>query len=182
VEVSSTELAQVYAGKSDEELNLLYLRGKLTSTAYVVLEDELRQRGLAIPERPTLEPDGTDREGRVDLLRSITETFSWMPVWYIALPQISAYPATDVRLLCTLVVVSLIPVLFFIRGVQALLYSGIAAQRPRAVLYGAIAASLFLAMTPRSLSLALDEPLIRIVPIPLGAFVALLYLWYAYKS
>lgn len=48
-------LAEIYSGKSEEELRSLHGRGTLTEVAYEVLEREFRVRGLAVPARPATE-------------------------------------------------------------------------------------------------------------------------------
>ena len=47
------ELAETYAGKSEDELLSLHALGTLTETAYEVLEGELRSRDISVPERPS---------------------------------------------------------------------------------------------------------------------------------
>ena len=84
MQVSPTDLAQAYSGKTDEELSSLHGQGTLTNTAYDVLETELRRRGLAIPQRPA--PDLQVRAAAASYERA-----SLMGHWRGKAPLASAY-------------------------------------------------------------------------------------------
>jgi hypothetical protein len=53
--VSPDELAQTYSELADEELLRMHASGQLTEVAYDVLEKELTQRGISVPNRPSAE-------------------------------------------------------------------------------------------------------------------------------
>jgi hypothetical protein len=70
VEVNINELAQNYTELADEELLRMHTSGQLTESAFNVLEKELTQRGIPIPQRVA---ESEIAQGRYLSLRALWE-------------------------------------------------------------------------------------------------------------
>lgn len=182
--IDAHRLAKHYSSKSDDELDALHASGVLTDTAYSAIEAEMFRRGRVVPERP-IEPrlkqpalDPTTKWQR----ESILIWAACMLVWWTAVPLLNMKPIVGSPALSMLI--SIAPIFFLIRGVQALMHPEIASRYPEAVLLGVIATVPFLSIAPISIRLALEAwPTHRswIVLSLAGLVVSLAYLWRAVR-
>ena len=121
-------------------------------------------------------------EDRVNVLKHLLLTVSWLPVVAIAAPLINVYFNGDTVWIA--LIMMLAPMFLMVRGVRALLYPEERPVRPYAVFYGVVAVMFLLAVAPMSIKMAMKNITVRPTWIALsltGVVASVVYLGFAYR-